>query len=36
MQGWLRLDTDELDDDAVLQEWVDRGAQFTLTLPPKG
>ena len=35
MQGWLRLDTDELDDDAVLQEWVDRGAQFTLTLPPK-
>jgi TfoX/Sxy family transcriptional regulator of competence genes len=35
MAGWLRVDTDAIDDDAVLAEWVERGAAYAGSLPPK-
>ncbi|TIC80609.1 TfoX/Sxy family protein [Nocardioides sp. GY 10113] len=35
MSGWLRVDTDQLDDDATLAEWVERGAAFARLLPAK-
>jgi len=34
MKNWLRVDADSVDD-AVLQEWVERGVAFARTLPPK-
>lgn len=35
MRGWLRVDADVLDDDAVLAAWVHRGVSFARSLPAK-
>ncbi len=35
MKGWLRVDADALDDDAVLRVWADRGLAYVRSLPPK-
>ena len=35
MAGWLRVGTAELEDDAALGEWVERGAAYAGSLPPK-
>jgi len=35
MAGWLRVDTADLADDAGLAEWVERGAAYAGSLPPK-
>lgn len=34
MKNWLRVDSDAVDD-AVLQEWVERGVAYARTLPAK-
>jgi TfoX/Sxy family transcriptional regulator of competence genes len=35
MAGWLRVDTTNVTDDAALGEWVERGATYAGSLPPK-
>ena len=35
MRGWLRLDAADVADGAVLADWVERGAGYAATLPPK-
>ena len=35
MAGWLRVDTADVVDDGVLGEWVERGAAYAGSLPPK-
>jgi TfoX/Sxy family transcriptional regulator of competence genes len=35
MAGWLRVDTTDVADDATLAEWVERGAGYASSLPPK-
>lgn len=35
MAGWLRVETAAVADDAVLSEWVERGAGYAGSLPPK-
>jgi TfoX/Sxy family transcriptional regulator of competence genes len=35
MAGWLRVDAAHVSDDAALAEWVDRGATYAASLPPK-
>jgi TfoX/Sxy family transcriptional regulator of competence genes len=35
MTGWLRLDTADVADDSALREWVERGAGYAGSLPPK-
>ena len=35
MPGWLRVDTADVVDDAALGEWVERGAGYAGSLPPK-
>jgi hypothetical protein len=35
MAGWLRVDTSDVADDAALREWVERGATYAGSLPPK-
>jgi hypothetical protein len=35
MTGWLRVAADLVAEDAVLQEWVDRGVDYARTLPRK-
>jgi TfoX/Sxy family transcriptional regulator of competence genes len=35
MAGWLRVETADVSDDAALGEWVDRGAAYAASLPPK-
>ena len=35
MAGWLRLQAADVGDDAALSEWVERGAGFAASLPPK-
>ncbi len=35
MAGWLRVDTADVADDAALGEWVERGAAYASSLPPK-
>ena len=35
MPGWLRVETGEVADDAALAEWVERGAAYAASLPPK-
>jgi len=35
MAGWLRVDTADVADDATLGEWVERGADYAASLPPK-
>lgn len=36
MDGWLRVATAQLEDDAALRSWVDRGLAVVAGLPPKG
>ena len=35
MAGWLRVDAVDVADDAALGEWVERGAAYAGSLPPK-
>jgi TfoX/Sxy family transcriptional regulator of competence genes len=35
MTGWLRVDADALRSDADLARWVETGAEFARSLPPK-
>ena len=35
MAGWLRLDSADVESDSVLEEWVERGASYAGSLPPK-
>jgi len=35
LKGWLWVEADVLDDDEVLQGWVERGLAYARTLPPK-
>lgn len=35
MHGWLVVDGEAVADDEQLQVWVDRGASYVRTLPPK-
>ena len=35
MQGWLRVDADDLRTDAELAAWVERGAKYARSLPAK-
>jgi len=35
MAGWLRVDTADVSDDAALGKWVERGAGYAASLPPK-
>jgi TfoX/Sxy family transcriptional regulator of competence genes len=35
MAGWLRVDAADVAEDAVLDEWVERGTGYAASLPPK-
>ena len=35
MDGWLRVESEGLDDDADLRRWVDVGVTYARSLPPK-
>ena len=35
MKGWLRVDTDDVAGDDELATWVERGAGYARSLPPK-
>jgi len=35
MPGWLRVDSADVADDTALAEWVERGAGYAGSLPPK-
>ncbi|MEQ6902636.1 TfoX/Sxy family protein [Nocardioides sp. YIM 152588] len=35
MNGWLRVPAEHLDEDADLETWVERGAEFARLLPSK-
>ena len=35
MAGWLRVDTADVADDDALASWVERGAGYASSLPPK-
>ena len=35
MKGWLRVGADAVEDDATLKVWVERGASYARSLPPK-
>jgi TfoX/Sxy family transcriptional regulator of competence genes len=35
MQGWLRVDSEDLGTKGELAEWVDRGRSYARSLPPK-
>jgi TfoX N-terminal domain len=35
MPGWLRVETAAVEDDAALEEWVERGAAYARSLPAK-
>ena len=35
MQGWLRVDADDVRSDAELAGWVERGTGYARSLPPK-
>jgi len=35
MDGWLRVATEDVEDDAELERWVRTGVSFVRTLPPK-
>lgn len=36
LRGWLRVDADDVAADAELAAWVERGAAYARSLPPKG
>jgi TfoX/Sxy family transcriptional regulator of competence genes len=35
MSGWLRVAAEDVADDEALASWVDRGAEYAASLPPK-
>jgi TfoX/Sxy family transcriptional regulator of competence genes len=35
MRGWLRVDARAVEDDEALRAWVERGAAYARSLPPK-
>ena len=35
MKGWLRVDDADVEGEGELAQWVDRGASFARSLPPK-
>jgi hypothetical protein len=35
MPGWLRVEAAAVDDDDALHRWVERGASYARSLPPK-
>lgn len=35
MAGWLRVDAEDVADDAALGDWVERGVGYARSLPPK-
>ena len=35
MQGWLRVDTEDLQSDEALRDWVELGVSYARSLPPK-
>jgi hypothetical protein len=35
MHGWLRVGREHVADDATLAPWVERGADYAASLPPK-
>ena len=35
MDGWIRVAPEVLDDEAVLERWIDRGVAHARSLPPK-
>ena len=35
MKGWLRVDTDDVQSDEALRDWVERGVSYARSLPPK-
>lgn len=35
MAGWLTVDAEAIEDDAVLRTWVERGVAYASSLPPK-
>jgi TfoX/Sxy family transcriptional regulator of competence genes len=35
MDGWLRVDSQALEDDAALHRWVQTGVSYARSLPPK-
>ena len=35
MVGWLRVQQEAVEDDAALRTWVERGASYARSLPPK-
>jgi hypothetical protein len=35
MKGWLRVDGADVETREALSEWVERGASFARSLPPK-
>jgi TfoX/Sxy family transcriptional regulator of competence genes len=35
MSGWLRVDTEDVQSDEALAEWVGRGVSYARSLPPK-
>ena len=35
MQGWLRVDSDDVSSDDELRQWVDRGVAYARSLPAK-
>jgi hypothetical protein len=35
MKGWLRVEARAVDDDDALRTWVERGASYARSLPPK-
>jgi hypothetical protein len=36
MQGWLRVDTEHLEEADEIAAWVERGTSFARSLPAKG
>jgi hypothetical protein len=35
MKGWVMVTVEGYEDDADLKDWVSKGVNFSLTLPPK-
>jgi TfoX/Sxy family transcriptional regulator of competence genes len=35
MKGWLRVDTEDVQSDEALRDWVERGVSYARSLPPK-
>jgi hypothetical protein len=33
--GWVRVNTADLADDTALGQWIERGATYAASLPPK-